>query len=324
MKLISVLFLWMLLILPAFAQQTKGKLAAKPLFVDPVYDGAADPVVIWNRAEQRWFMLYTNRRANVPGLDGVSWVHGTRIGIAESIDGGATWQYRDTCDIRYRPDAGYTHWAPDVVYHNGLYHMYLSYVPGIFKEWGHPRSIIHLTGKDLIHWDYQSTLSLASDRVIDASVFQLPNGTWRMYYNNERSGKSMFYADSPDLYHWTDSGKQIIRDRGEGAKVFRWKDKYWMLIDAWDGLGVFSSPDLTNWKRQERNILKEPGTGKDDDAKGQHCDVVVSNGRAYVFYFVHRNQRITRIQVAELELIGDDITCDRNKPVYIHLEPENL
>ena len=56
-----------------------GKLAAKPLFRDPVYDGAADPTVIWNKKEKKWFMFYTNRLANAKGLDGVSWVHGTRI-----------------------------------------------------------------------------------------------------------------------------------------------------------------------------------------------------------------------------------------------------
>ena len=46
-------------------------------------------------------MLYTNRRANVPGLRGVAWVHGTRIGIAESEDGGATWKptTRRTCEF---------------------------------------------------------------------------------------------------------------------------------------------------------------------------------------------------------------------------------
>ncbi|MEZ4836778.1 MAG: DUF6713 family protein [Caldilineaceae bacterium] len=36
-----------------------------PLFRDPIYDGAADPTVIWNRQEQCWWLLYTNRRANV-------------------------------------------------------------------------------------------------------------------------------------------------------------------------------------------------------------------------------------------------------------------
>ncbi len=38
-----------------------------PLFRDPIYDGAADPTVIWNRAEGAWWLLYTARRANVPG-----------------------------------------------------------------------------------------------------------------------------------------------------------------------------------------------------------------------------------------------------------------
>ncbi len=38
-------------------------------------------------------MLYTNHRANAPGLDGVKWAHGTRIGIAESSDGGAKGQH---------------------------------------------------------------------------------------------------------------------------------------------------------------------------------------------------------------------------------------
>ncbi len=41
-------------------------------------------------------MFHTNRRANVANTPGVTWVHGTRIGIAESSDGGATWEYRGT------------------------------------------------------------------------------------------------------------------------------------------------------------------------------------------------------------------------------------
>lgn len=308
-------------VLPIKTKQ--GKLAPKPLFVDPVYDGAADPVVIWNRKAKKWYMLYTNRRANAEGLDGVSWVHGTRIGVAESRDGGANWTYVDTCDIDYRPTEGYTHWAPDVVYFNGLYHMYLTYVPGVFTDWKHPRDIVHLTSTDLLHWKYESTLKLASDRVIDASVFRLEDGTWRMYYNNERAGKSMFYADSPDLYTWTDSGIRVVGDKGgEGAKVFRWKGTNWMVVDNWDGLGIYSSEDMVNWKRQPANILREPGKGKDDGAKGQHCDVIVSKDRAFVVYFVHQNPRVTRLQVAELEYKDGMITCDRNKPVYIRLKPQ--
>ena len=316
------------------AQKSGQKIPAdKSLFRDPIYDGAADPVVIWNSAEKKWFMFYTNRRANAEGLNGVTWVHGTRIGIAESEDGGATWKYRDTCDIHFG-NANFTQWAPEVVEFKGLYHMFLTVVPGIFSDWRHPRDIVHLTSKNLISWDYVSTLKLSSERCIDACVFRMPDGSWRMYYNNEADGKSIYYADSPDLYQWTDSGKKVVGDRGgEGPCVFQWKGRYVMLVDNWKGLGVYFSDDLENWKRQENNILEIPGTGKDDRVIGGHPDVVVSNGKAYVFYFTHPGRipenkgkdnyetRRSSIQVAELEMTDGQITCDRNKPVFINLKP---
>jgi hypothetical protein len=172
------------------------------------------------------------------------------------------------------------------------------------------------------NWYYESTLSLASDRVIDASVFKKDKRSWRLYYNNERAGKSMYYADSPDLYSWIDSGIRVISDRGgEGAKVFRWKGTNWMIVDNWDGLGVYHSDDLMHWTRQPENLLKEPGTGRDDGAKGQHCDVIVSGERAFIYYFVHLTPRITRLQVAELEYLDGKISCDRNKPTYVKLKP---
>ena len=85
--------------------RTYRRAAPQPLYRDPIYDGAADPVVIWNPRVERWWMFYTNRRANVPDLPGVSWVHGTPIGIAESADGGTTWKYVGTAEIE----------SPDVV-----------------------------------------------------------------------------------------------------------------------------------------------------------------------------------------------------------------
>jgi len=120
-----------------------GKVAARPLFRDPVYDGAADPLVCWNRAERKWFMFYTNRRANVPNTPGVSWFHGTPIGIAESSDGGATWKYRGTADIDYGK-GDYSYWAPEILYHDGTYHMFLSFVLGMHTDWSGTRDILHL------------------------------------------------------------------------------------------------------------------------------------------------------------------------------------
>ncbi|HQU71443.1 MAG TPA: glycosyl hydrolase [Calditrichia bacterium] len=319
-----------MLTLPACAQ---NQVADKPLFRDPVFDGAADPVVIWNAAEKKWFMFYTNRRAGAEGLDGVTWVHGTRIGIAESSDNGLTWQYRDTCDIRYRPVENYTHWAPEVIEHDGTYHMYLTYVPGVFADWNHPRNIVHLTSKNLINWDYQSTLSLANDKVIDACVFRKPDGTWRMWYNNEKDGKSIYFADSEDLYHWEDRGKAVGDQSGEGPKVFFWKDDYWMVTDVWDGLGLYKSDDLEGWVRIPENLVKEPGKGADDGVKGGHPDVVISGERAFLFYFTHPGRieaipdsnwyekRRSSIQVVELFYDNGRLVCNRDEPTRIFLKP---
>jgi hypothetical protein len=316
---------------PLRAQKAVDKFAAKPLFRDSIYDGAADPVVIWNKAEKKWFMFYTNRRAKADSLDGVKWVHGTRIGIAESGDNGVTWHYRDTADIQFRPVKDYTHWAPEVIEHKGLYHMYLTYVPGVFSDWKHPRDIIHLTSKNLLAWKYESTLKLASDRVIDACVFSLPNGHWRMYYNNERDSKSIYFADSEDLYHWKDGTKVIGDKAGEGPKVFKWKKTHWMIVDNWKGLGVYSSDDLAHWKRQEGNLLEQPGKGVDDQVIGGHPDVVVSGNRAFLFYFTHPGrqpgikadtyeQRRSSLQVTELQFDHGKIICDRDLPCSVALE----
>lgn len=316
----------------SFSLAQQSKVASKPLFDDPVYHGAADPVIVWNKKKKEWLMFYTNRRATLNDSTGVKWVHGTKIGIASSKDG-AHWKYVDTANINYRPDDGYTFWAPDVIEHNELYHMYLTYVPGIFDNWNHPRTIVHLTSKDLFNWKYESTLKLANEKVIDASVFQLPDGTWRLWYNNERDGKSIYYADSKDLYNWQDKGKAIAA-RGEGPKVFKWQDTYWMIIDAWKGFEVYQSNDLLNWKKQSTRLLEEGGTGKDDGVMGNHCDVVVNDNRAYIYYFTHPGRtkinparpnsvdaRRSVIQLAELKYNNGELTCDRNQPTFINLKP---
>jgi hypothetical protein len=317
---------------PADAQ---GGVAAKPLFRDPVYDGAADPVLVYNPARGRWWMFYTNRRATAQGLPGVSWVHGTRIGIAESPDGGASWDYVGTADIELPPALGgadATHWAPDIVRaDDGVYHMFLTVVPGVFEDWKHPRVIVHLTSTDLRNWRNPIKVPLATDKVIDAALARLPDGGWRLWYNNEQDGKNTWYADSPDLDHWTDRGRALAQ-RGEGPKVFRWRDSWWMIIDLWRGLGVYRSQDAVHWTAQPSTLLSEPGLGPDDGVIGGHADVVVSGGRAYIFYFTHPGrrgaeakqdgspQRRSVIQVAELLEEGGVLRVERDQPVHIRLD----
>jgi len=308
-----------------------GPVAPKPLYRDPVYDGAADPVLVWNRTERKWWMFYTNRRANAPGLPGVSWVHGTRIGVAESADGGATWRYRGTAELPVG-GKGDTHWAPDIVFHDGVYHMFLTFVPGTHEDWSGERRIVHLTSPDLVKWKNEGQIPFASDRVLDASVLRMSDGTWRMWYNDERADKMIFMAASHDLTTWTDRDR-VIGDRGEGPKTFRWSGYYWLIVDRWeDGLAVYRSGDAREWTRQPDSLLITPGSGADDKVHGGHADVVVSENRAFLFYFTHpgrrpdapkteAEQRRSSIQVVELRCEDGRLTCDRDLPTHIYLSP---
>jgi hypothetical protein len=330
------------------SKRVKYTLADKPLYIDPVFNGSTDPMVCYNNNTKRWYMYYTSRRSNVPGLNGIESVHGSPIGIAASSDGGATWTYIGNCNIDYHPDENPTYWAPEVIEYKGIYHMYLTYVPGIFNNWDHPRDIVHLTSSDGISWTTQSVLKLAVQKVIDACIIQLPNGTWRLWYNNEADNKSIYYAESPDLYRWTDMGKVNLGTVGEGPNVIFWHNKYFMIIDEWKGLSVFSSDDALNWTKQdeylvagipvqeEKSVASIPaGIGNNntqrsgrvrmvDGSRGNHADLEVSNGHAYMFYFssipADRNMRGSAVYVQELIYKNDGtISCDPTTPCYINL-----
>lgn len=308
--------------------------APKPIYRDPIYDGAADPIICRNRETGVYHMFYTNRRANIKTSDGVSWVHGSPIGIATSTDL-AHWSYLQDANIDYKPDAEPTYWAPSVIDDGKLYHMFLTYVPGVFTDWNHPRNIVHLTSKNLLDWKYIDTPKLASNKVIDADVVKLPSGKWGMWYNQELGGKRIAYAESDDLYNWTDYDVLPTIVRSEGPKVFFWKGSWWMFTDEWKGFGVYRSDDTKTWTRQEGNLLGVPGKGVDDGVMGNHCEVLVHGEHAYIYYFTHPdraaqgfgrpgqgrparpagyNPNRSLIQVAELKCEdGKTITCDRDE-----------
>jgi len=318
---------------PHAAATINAAAAAVPLFRDPVHDGAADPVVVWNRAKKSWWMLYTNRRADLAGQGGgVEWVHGTHIGIAESGDGGAHWKYVSEADIPL-VKSDYTLWAPEVIYTDGLYHMFLTVVPGTFSDWNHPRHIQHFTSKDLLHWKALADVNLPSERTIDACVFKLKDGSWRLWYKNEAAGSRIWFSDSKDLVHWEAKGVAIKNNSGEGPVVFQWKGSYWMLEDTAPGLSAFRSIDLENWTRQPDKLLLVPGTQPTDRSEGKHPDVVVDgSGRAWLFYFTQQggedrdpavpgSARQSVLHVSELHEAGGVLTVDRNAPAYIRMLP---
>jgi hypothetical protein len=168
MKRLLLILLILFCSVARLTAQDPGKVANKPLYRDPVFDGAADPALIWNPQVKKWWMFYTDRRANVPDLTGVTWVHGTPIGIAESADEGASWKFVSNAEFDLPAGLnveGVTYWAPSVVQVNkNEWRMFLTFVPGIFTDWNHPRIIVQLASKDLRKWNYIQTLKLSSEK----------------------------------------------------------------------------------------------------------------------------------------------------------------
>lgn len=313
------------LAIPAWAQAA----APKPLYRDPVMDGAADVSIVFDKGRREWVMFYTNRRATQkdPDPKDVAWVHATPIGMATSKDGLA-WSYGGLAKFPAQC-TGETLWAPELYEEAGVYHLWLTIVPGVFHRWGEPGAtarLVHLTSKDLRSWDCGDTLDLGSDRVIDASVAKIGD-RYRLWYKDERYKSRIVAAESSDLVHWRPIGDGPIIDvAAEGPKVFRFKDRWWMVADAWKGLIVLRSDDALTWTLQESRLLEQPGRQPTDTAKGQHPDVVVNDGRVFLYYFVHQSEepqartdphygQRTVIQVAELKEEGGVLSVDREAPV---------
>jgi hypothetical protein len=309
----------------------KDRTAPAPLFRDPVFDGAADPSLIWNDKERAWWVFYTNRRANAPDAqEGVRWCHGTDIGIASSKDGGLTWSYRGTAKgLEFEPGRN-TFWAPCLVEHGRTYHLFVAYVRGVPADWSGERHIVHYSSPDLVDWTYESVLSLSSDRVIDAFVYPKPSGGWRLWYKDEAHDSHIYAADSEDLYHWSVAGPVVTGVAQEGPAVFWWRGSYWMLVDRWQGMGVLRSTDLSSWTEQPGTILGVPGKRRDDADVGRQGEVVVRGPEAYLFYFTHPfgpkahtepGKHRSSLQVARLELRDGRLVCDRDAAFPLALGP---
>ena len=285
-----------------------------PLFKDPIYNGAADPMVIRKESDGLFYMFYTQRRANQQA-EGVSWCYGTSVGVAESPNG-EDWHYRGALDLEFEFGQN-TFWAPEIVYDRkeALYHMFVSYIQGIYTDWGGDARIEHYVSKDLFRWTRLGGLEFGSARIIDPCIIELPGGGWRMWYKDERRGSVTCCADSPDLCEWEFRGVAAGDQPQEGPNVFFFGEKYWMIADVWDGLAVYRSDDCEHFERQTENILRESGTRRDDQGRGGHGDVFVNGGRAFVVYFTHPDpvfRQRSAIQMAELKIENGILTCDRN------------
>ena len=264
-----------------------------PIYRDPTEDGAADPTVIHKRGTSEWWMFYTNRRPAAEGPK-FTWIHGSAIGVAVSKDDGASWQYRGTVaglDAPGDAPGGNTHWAPEVIWGEGQYHMYLSYISGVPDDWrGIARTITHFTSPDLENWTRVGPIRLSSPRVIDAGVFQCPDGLWRMWYKDENAGSSTWSASSTNLFDWVVEGRVLAGSPHdiphEGPNVFALGGFYWMIVDEWHGQGVYRSDDAVTWRKQGL-IGNEPGADPMDRRYVRHADVVSAGAHGALYYFTH-------------------------------------
>jgi hypothetical protein len=286
------------------------------IYRDPVFDGATDPVVVRHRETGEWRMFYTQRRASAHG-PGVAWVHGTDLGVAVSCDGGGTWRYRGTVEgLDFEPGRN-TFWAPEIFWARGEYHMLVSYIRGVPDRWeGHERQIRHYVSADLWKWSDLGPLRLSSDYVIDAAVYPLPSGSYRLWFKDEAHGSHTYSSDSPDLLTWSPARPAITGEPHEGPNVFALGGWYWLLTDEWRGLAVYRSDDLTAWRRTGM-ILDVPGSRPEDADVGRHADVVECGDQAFIFYFTHPDgveARRSCVLAAELRVEDDLLACDRNAP----------
>ena len=315
-----------------FARAPEGALdianVPAPLFRDPMFDGAADPSVGWYAREQAWYVFYTQRRANQT-LPGVSWYYGTRIGVAKSTDRGHTWDYVGTAQGVLRGLEAETFWAPHVLESGGVFHLFVTYIPKIaVMQWGGKGQILHYTSRDLLHWSFSDTADLRSDNVIDPGVVQLRDGRWLMVFRDDQRQARTAKATSVDLRHWTPVDDVTGDKPHEAPVVLFWKNKFWLLVDEWAGIGVFESDDGIHYTHNSL-ILDRPGKRADDHYRGSHPGVALVGDRAFVFYHCHSGRTVagessgqatdtiefkrSSLQVAELELRDGRVVCNRDK-----------
>ena len=303
--------------------------APAPLYRDPILDGVADPSVVYHEPDGSWLIYYTQRRANIP-VPGVAWAFGGKIGIARSTDKGRSWLYAGTAKGIACGSELDTFWAPHVFKDGELFHMFVTYIETIPDRFGGGNPTIrHYTSVDGLDWKFSDVVDTGSDDIIDAAVVKLPDQRWLLVFRDCNAGSRTAMCVSTDLKKWERLPQAVGEHRHEAPVIFSWKDRYWMLIDEWEGLGAYVSKDGLSYERNGR-ILKEPGRRPDDGVRASHPGVAVVGDRAFVFYHTHPDQRPgveqwettnthtyqykrSSLQIAELKVSDGKLVCDRNE-----------
>jgi len=274
--------------------------SAPAVAANAVLEEAADCTVVWNSQAKRWAMLFTDLRAQP-----------ARLALAESADGGATWQRIGPAALDLPPEfrAASAAGPEAIAGADGQHHLFLSLERTGSENAPRKRIIAHLASADLRSWTFVSTLNLAGDQVGAPSVSAMPGGGWRLWYGDEGDG-SIRFADSRDLKTWTDRGKVASVAAGRAAPcVFTWRGRHWMIVDGADGPAVYRSLNLDDWSRQPAPLFAE--SSRAAEARGHQSAVVVSRERAVCFFADTAGLAGSSIHAVELREKDGSLTGDR-------------
>ena len=323
-----------------------------PIFIDPNYGGPCDPEIVWNEYDQMWYIYYTARR---PKLDN-TWLR-TPIGVAVTKDllNWEFKGYCKFDGIGGTKDASSTYWAPAIISANDTLHMFVTWKPDTVPTkgaWGGQGWIIHYKTplSDPVNgWQKVGCLHEDNLNTIDATVYR-KDGLYHVWFKGKEIGakkNELYYLASHDLQEWKKLGfseSDVFNAKATGSSfeeapfIFRWQNKYWLITDPHDGFFVYNSDDAESWKFQG-TILKEGGTRNLDNSMARHGSVAVKDGRAFIFYHVEPwrrydleklkgvgrkrifdqplKNRESVLQMAELELINEELICNRNKLIVL-------
>lgn len=320
-----------------------------PLYTDPNFRGAADPEVIWNEAEEEWWIFYTSRRAVCEGAP----LPALAIGVASSKDW-IKWEHKGYIKIDGvggTATGGDILWAPGIVREGNEYHMFLTFKKGNGRgqRWGISESmLLHLKAPqdDLLNgWQTYKVMHVPFSS-IDATLLH-DGELWHLYHRDLVKGKqgvNVFEATTPDLNlpaeEWDykgavkgDVNKMKINGYHyqEAPFVFKWKGTYWMMTDYTSGgIPLYSSKDLKKWSFVDELLTKDSDNPA-DTGLSRHPGVVVLGDRAFLFYFCQpglekvngkeSGDQTCLINIRELEYSNGTISVDRNKTVT---PPTNL
>jgi beta-xylosidase len=231
---------------PCFAQATEnGSIKIGEIITLYKIPYLNDHSIIYNGTEKKWH-LYGIVKPHT------SFIHLTADSLTQE-----GWVKKNSFS-----DGGDEIWAPHIIYHDGLYHMFYTKI-------AIPREIHHVVSKDLYKWSESSDPVLAlsnefSDNLKnkDPMVFRdEKKNQWVMYYSMMKDDKHWVvgYSTSNDLDNWSEP--QICFDEHtespgvESPFVVKRGDYYFLFLSArpWPigGEDIFRSKSPYSWNAEK-------------------------------------------------------------------------